>query len=140
MRPFLKGCERLIVRVGICSSPLTSRATASSPSVVPAKTRLPDAKTTSGLSVSGSTTTSPRIPCALRISPTIAYSGSDMCDGTALGAGRCFVRLLADRDRHDFALDAESLLMAALEHAGAPKERPYGIRRLGAEVEPVVGP
>jgi hypothetical protein len=29
--------------------------------------------------------------------------------------------------------------MTPFEDAGAPKERPYGVGRLGAEVEPVVG-
>src|ERR1700681_3583308 len=140
MRPFLNGFVATTVSVGIISSPMTSRTTEGSPLEFPARTRLPDAKITSGLSVSGSTTTSPRIPCALRISPTIAYSGSDMCDWAVLGAGGCFVRLLADRDCHDLAPDAESLLVTALEYAGAPEERPYGVRRLGAEVEPVVGP
>src|SRR6266550_1319344 len=139
MRPFLKGFELEMVSVGISSSPLTSWTTARSPLDVPAKTRLPDAKTTSGLSVRGSMTTSPRIPCALRISPTIAYSGSDILK-RALGAGRrCFVRLLADRNCDDFALDAESLLVTPLEDAGAPKERPDGVGRLGTQVEPVIG-
>src|SRR6267378_2236447 len=139
MSPFLKGCERVIVRVGVSSSPLTSRAIASSPSVVPAKTRLPDAKTTSGLSVRGSTTTSPRIPCALRISPTIAYSGPGISSRCALGAGRGgVVRLFADWNGGSFALDSESLLVAALEDAGSPKERPDGVSGLSADAEPVI--
>src|ERR1700704_3494919 len=138
MRPFLKGCERLIVRVGICSSPLTSRATASSPSVVPAKTRLPDAKITSGLSVSGSTTTSPRIPCALRISPTIAYSDAGIVRKTGALSG-CFVRFFGHRNRGAFALNPQPLLVTLLEHSGAPKERPHGIGGLRTEVQPVIG-
>src|SRR6266566_3000849 len=139
MRPFLNGLELEIVSVGISSTPLTSWTTARSPVDVPAKTRLPDAKTTSGLSVRGSMTTSPRIPCALRISPTIAYSGSAILKRALRAGRRCFVRLLADRNGHDFALDAESLLMPPLEDAGAPEERPYGVSRLGAQVEPVIG-
>src|SRR5882762_8341937 len=126
MRPFLKGLELEIVSVGISSTPLTSWTTARSPFEVPAKTRLPDAKTTSGLSVRGSITTSPRIPCALRISPTIAYSGSGIGEKGALGAGGCFVRLLADGNSDNLALDAESLLVAVLEHTRAPKERANG--------------
>src|SRR5882672_540954 len=138
MRPFLNGLELEIVSVGISCSPLTSWTTARSPSDVPAKTRLPDANTTSGLSVRGSMTTSPRTPCALRISPTIAYSGPVIREPGALGAGG-FVRLLAERNCDHFALDAESLLVTPLEDAGAPKERPYGVGGLGAKVEPVVG-
>src|SRR3982751_6439411 len=100
--------------------------TARSPPWVPAKTRLPDAKTTSGWSVRGSTTTSPRIPCALRISPTIAYSGSAIVGCGALGAD-CFVRHLADRNGGGLALDPDPLLVATLENSGTPKERPNSI-------------
>src|SRR4051812_26366149 len=103
---------------------------AGSPSAVPAKTRLPDAKITSGLSVRGSTITSPRIPCALRISPTRAYSASDIPPPARLA--------LCDRNRAWLALDSLSLLVAALENAGAPKERPYGVGRLRALIEPMV--
>src|SRR6266566_9856879 len=139
MSPFLKGFEPATVRVGISSSPLTSRDLARSPFGVPAKTRLPDAKTTSGLSVRGSTTTSPRIPCALLISPTIAYSGSAICDRFALGAGRGrFVRLLADRNRGRLELDTEPLLVTALEDTGTPKERPDGVSRLCPDAQPIV--
>src|SRR3954469_2889246 len=112
--------------------------TVRSPPWVPAKTRLPDAKTTSGRSVRGSTTTSPRIPCALRISPTIAYSGSAIGGSGALGAD-CFVRLLGERNGGGLALDSDPLLVTALENSCTPKQRPNGIGRLRAEVEPVVG-
>src|SRR3954471_6875442 len=56
----------------MCSS---ARLGARSPSAVPAKTRRPDAKTASGSSVIVSTTTSPRMPCALRTRPTMMNSG-----------------------------------------------------------------
>ena len=51
---------------------------ARSPSAVPAKTRRPDAKTASGASVIGSTTSSPRMPCALRTRPTMMILGRVM--------------------------------------------------------------
>src|SRR5215210_2473900 len=117
------------------SSPLTSRGVARSPLESPAKTRLPDAKTTSGLLVRGSTTTSPRIPCALRISPTIAYSGPDIAGAGLCPGGRLFFRSFRQRNRCRLELDAESLLVTPLEHAGAPKERPYGVAWLGADAE-----
>src|SRR5438876_2470998 len=139
MSPFLNGFDSEIVSVGTSSTPLTSRAGAKSPLGVPAKTRLPDAKITSGLSVRGCTMTSPRIPCALRISPTIAYSGPGIGELPGLGAGGGFVRFFADWNSFGFALDAEPLLVAPSENASSPKERPYSIGRLGAEVEPVVG-
>src|SRR5687768_5047370 len=139
MSPFLNGFDPATVRVGVSSSPLTSLTIARSPFAVPAKTRLPDAKTTSGLSVRGSITTSPRIPCALRISPTIAYSGSVIVE-RALGAGpRCYVRHLADRHCDTLALETDSLFVAVLEDTGPPKERPDGIGGLCALVQPVVG-
>src|ERR1700741_4162726 len=138
MSPFLNGLDSDTVRVGTSSTPRTSRAAASSPVGVPAKTRLPDAKITSGLSVRGSTTTSPRIPCALRISPTIAYSDAGIFRTAGALRGR-FVRFFADRNRGRFLLDSEALLVTLFEHAGAPKERTDGVRGLGALVEPVIG-
>ena len=83
--------------------------------------------------------TSPRIPCALRISPTIAYSGPGIGELSGLGAGGSFFRFFADRNGFGFALDAETLLMPPSENASTPKERPYGVRWLRAEVEPVIG-
>jgi len=54
-------------------------------------------------------------PCAMRISPTIAYSGPAYSSRCALGAGRgCVVRLFADGNGGSFALDSESLPVAAL--------------------------
>src|SRR6266513_2536715 len=156
MSPFLKGFDSATVRLGTSSCPLTSWTRAASPLDVPAKTRLPDAKITSGLSVRGSTITSPRTPCALRISPTIAYSGSDINRHVpskahdaraklywrfALGAGRrSFVRLLAHRDSRDFALDAKPLLMPAPQNARASEQRPDGVSRLRTLIQPIVGP
>src|SRR5205085_9646885 len=115
MRPFLNGFDSAMVRVGISSTPLTSRVGARSPLGVPAKARLPDAKITSGLSVRGSTTTSPRIPCALRISPTIAYSDPGIFGEPAALGGR-LVGSFADRNRSGLALDAESLFVALSEN------------------------
>src|SRR6266516_980918 len=139
MSPFLNGLDSATVSVGTSSTPLTSRAGAKSPLGVPAKTRLPHAKITSGLSVRGSTMTSPRIPCALRISPTIAYSGSDIGELSTLDAGACFFGLFGDRNSVGFALDAEPLLVASFEYSGPSKERPDRIRWLGTEIEPVIG-
>src|SRR6185436_5924083 len=138
MRPFLNGFDDAMVSVGGSSTPPSLVAGARSPLVVPAKTRLPDAKITSGLSVRGSTTTSPRIPCALRTSPTIAYSDAGIAADSARLGGR-FVRFFADRNGGRLARAAHAQLMALLEDSGAPKERANGVGRLGAEVEPVVG-
>jgi hypothetical protein len=66
-KPSLNG--RMVV---MCSS---VRLAERSPAAVPAKTRWPGAKTASGASVMASTTTSPRMPCALRTRPTIMNSG-----------------------------------------------------------------
>src|SRR5438270_1804030 len=137
MNPFLNGLDADTVSVGTSSTPLTSRAGARSPVAVPAKTRLPGAKITSGLSVRASTTTSPRIPCALRISPTIAYSDAGIVGEPAALGGR-FVGSFAERNRFSLALDTESLLVTLPENTGAPKERAHGVGGLSAEVEPMV--
>src|SRR6185436_9978787 len=129
MSPFLKGFDDAIVSLGGSSTPPSMFAGARSPLVVPAKTRLPAAKTTSGLSVRGSTTTSPRIPCALRISPTIAYSDAGIAEESPALGGRFG---FADWNSSALSLHPHTQLVARFGEGGAPTERPDGVGRLGA--------
>src|SRR5687767_14453163 len=111
-------------RTASTASSAPSRAR--SPPAVPAKTRRPGANTASGASVNGSTTTSPRMPCAFRIRPTIANSGDSM------------LLLFFYRDRGRGALRRASRFVARLQDAGAAKQRANGVGRLRADIEPVV--
>src|SRR5688500_10689619 len=98
------------------------------PPTVPTRTRRPDAKSTSGVSVSRSTTTSPRMPCGLRMRPMAISSGSAM------------LLLVALRDRDGCALEllGEPGLVALLQDAGLAEQRADGVARLGAHAHPVV--
>src|SRR5690242_10169237 len=92
----------------------------------------------------GSTTSSPRMPCALRTLPTItnAASGPELAaalmrsplGGAALGR----VGALAHRHRTRRERAAKPLLVACLEDAGPTQERAHGVRRQSAIVEPIV--
>src|SRR6476660_8229269 len=104
-----------------------------SPLAVPAKTRWPDAKIASCTSLIGSTTTSPRIPCALRTRPTM------MNAGVVIWPSLGFLRLgLAERNRLRLQLAGEARLVTLLQHARLAEQRANRIGRLGADVEPVV--
>src|SRR5687768_4071850 len=98
------------------------------PPTVPTRTRRPDAKSTSGVSVSRSTTTSPRMPCGLRMRPMAMSSGSAM------------LLLVALRDRDCCALQllGEPRFVALLEDARLAKQRTDGVARFGADAHPVV--
>src|SRR3982751_4578907 len=92
----------------------------------------------------GSTTSSPRMPCALRTRPTITNSASVLDRAGALmrlplgGAALGGLGAVAQRHRARRERAAEPLLVTGLEDAGAPKKRAHGVRREGAIVEPVI--
>src|SRR5690348_1416606 len=101
-----------------------------SPSAVPAKRRRPAEKTSAGASVSGSTMTSPRIPCALRNRPTIMSSG--------VVTSRSLGRLAAGhRHRRCLPPGRNPHLVPRAKDASLPQQRARRIGRLGADVEPV---
>src|SRR5471032_1175956 len=107
-----------------------------SPPAVPAKTRRPDANTASGSSVSVSTTTSPRMPCALRTRPTMMNAG-----GWGVMRGAPALRLvLAVAHRHGASLEllGQPRLVPLLQDTSFAKQRAHGIRGLRADIEPVV--
>src|SRR5690348_4981198 len=110
---------------------------ARSPDAVPANTRRPGAKTASGSSVIGSTTRSPRMPCALRTRPTMIRSGGTVAMLRPLRA-LFLLGALGGRNRGRVQLAAESRFVTALEEAGFAEQRPNGVGRLRAVVEPVV--
>src|SRR5437763_9395014 len=136
MNPSLKRDAR-----SMCSSRLSG---ATSPRTVPASTRCPGAKTASGASVIGSTTSSPRMPCAFRTRPTITNSASPSRWAGALmraslgGAALGRVRALAHWHRARLERAAEPLLVTRLENARAAKQGAHRVRGQGAIVEPVV--
>src|SRR6476661_1482395 len=104
-----------------------------SPLAVPAKTRWPDAKIASGASVIGSTTTSPRTPCALRTRPTMMNAGVVIVRWSGLvGLG------LGDGDGGRLQLAREARLVTLLQDSRLAKERAHRVGRLRADVEPVV--
>src|SRR5829696_1537393 len=106
---------------------------ARSPVAVPAKTRRPDAKIASGASVIGSTTTSPRMPCALRTRPTMMNAGVVIASSSGL------VGLdLGDRHGGRLELGGEACLVTLLQESGLPEERAHRVGRLRADVQPVV--
>src|SRR6476469_8991235 len=115
----------------MCSS---CREGAMSPEAVPAKTRRPDAKIASGASVIVSTTTSPRMPWALRTRPTMMNSG------VVIAVSPSVLRLVLVRDGHSLGLQlvAEAGLVALLEDAGLAEQRADGVRGLRADAEPVI--
>src|SRR6266508_1157908 len=115
-RPPLKG------RDDSTTSDVAGSSAGTSPLRSPANTRRPSAKTASGASVSGSTTTSPRIPCAFRIIPTTANAGSGMLRLAGLRRRRGVSRLerpllflgaLGQWDGGLLPLNAEALLVTA---------------------------
>src|ERR1051325_10184007 len=116
---------------------------AASPVEVPARSRRPDTKIASGASVIGSTTRSPRTPCALRTRPTIISSGgvtSIRLLGGFLGRRRRggLARL---RQRHcgRGQPPRQHSLVTAFEHPRFAQQRANGVGRLRAVVEPIIG-
>src|SRR5687768_2598413 len=131
---------------GRAASIVSVRSSAASPLASPMKTRRPDANTASGASVSGSIATSPRIPCALRIRPTIANAWAVMLGlfvarrrGLGLKRRLFLCRALGKRNCGCLQLDAKPLLMTPLQHTGATKQRANRVARLGPDAKPVVG-
>jgi hypothetical protein len=102
------------------------------------------AKTAAGASVSGSRSSSPRIPCALRSRPTSMSSGGVILPlgarrlGRTFG-GRCFgIRPLAPRNGAPDPARAGAPLVPHLQHSGLTQERSHRVRRLRANAEPVI--
>src|SRR5688572_2203094 len=133
--------------------------TAATAFTVPAMSSRPGAKTSSALAVIGSTTRTPRSPCARRMRPTMTRSSeasrftcqgprprtkskskSDECNpGLGLGLGTLGFFVRRQRNRRPLQLLREPCFVPRLEDTRTPQERTNGVRRQRTVVEPVIG-
>src|SRR6185436_11381190 len=81
-----------------------------------------------------STTSSPRMPCALRTRPTMISSGGEL----VIVLGRRFLARLAKRNRGRRQLASEPRFVASLEHARLAKQGANRVGWLRSVVEPIV--
>lgn len=71
--------------------------------------------------------------------PDATVPPREIANRSPLNANPLRFGALANRDCGALPLHSDALLVASLEDAGTPKERPNGVGRLRALIEPVIG-